>query len=165
MYSFFYFLLLINKVLLIVLIEWSIFYAGKDMHYCFWNLLIFILLFTWNFGSWLQYIGENMPVLLFFKTLILEKGGGKREKGWGAEKEKEKRRFCCSTHLCIHWSVLVCALTRDWTLNLGILGQCSNQLSYLVRASIIVEYLPFHILASCWGRRKFPPFSLSSSGW
>ena len=36
--------------------------------------------------------------------------------------------------LCVHWLILVCALTRDQTHNLGELGKCSNQLSYLARA-------------------------------
>ena len=35
-----------------------------------------------------------------------------------------------------HWLILVCALTRDWTCNLGASGQHSNQLSYLARAHI-----------------------------
>ena len=42
----------------------------------------------------------------------------------------------CSTYLCIHWLILVCALTRDQTHNLGVLGRCSNQLSHPVRASV-----------------------------
>ena len=53
---------------------------------------------------------------LFFKT---DFRGGEREK-----------------HRCIHWLILICSLTRDGTWNLGILGQCSNQLSYLARAWI-----------------------------
>ena len=35
----------------------------------------------------------------------------------------------CSTYLCIHWLLLVCSLIGDWTHNLGVSGQCSNQLS------------------------------------
>ena len=30
--------------------------------------------------------------------------------------------MCCSTYLCIHWLILVCALTGDQTHNLGVLG-------------------------------------------
>ena len=37
------------------------------------------------------------------------------------ERERE-REICCSTYLCIHWLIPVCALTRDQTLNLGVLG-------------------------------------------
>ena len=42
--------------------------------------------------------------------------------------------ICCSTYLCIHWLILVCALTGDPTCNLDIWGQHANQLSYLTRA-------------------------------
>ena len=38
-------------------------------------------------------------------------------------------------HFCIHWLVLVCALTGDQTHNLGISGRYSNQLSYPARAT------------------------------
>ena len=33
-------------------------------------------------------------------------------------------------HLCVHWLLLGCALTRDRTHNLGLSGCHSNQLSY-----------------------------------
>ncbi|KAF6109763.1 hypothetical protein HJG60_010966 [Phyllostomus discolor] len=49
------------------------------------------------------------------------------------QKERELS-ICCSPYLCIHWLILVCAFTRDRTCNLGVLGQCSNQLSYRDRA-------------------------------
>ena len=48
------------------------------------------------------------------------------------EKEREGERetlICCSTYLCTHWSIL----TGDRTHNLGVLGRCSNQLSYPAR--------------------------------
>ena len=40
-----------------------------------------------------------------------------RERKWKKEREKqrEKHQFCCSSYLCIHWLILGCALTRDWT--------------------------------------------------
>ena len=47
--------------------------------------------------------------------------------------EKETS-ICQSTYLRIHWLILVCALTRDQTCNLGVSGQHSNQLSYQARA-------------------------------
>lgn len=53
-----------------------------------------------------------------------------REEGWVKETS-----ICCSTHLCIHRLILVCALTGDWTHNVGVLGWCSNQLSYPARAA------------------------------
>ena len=43
----------------------------------------------------------------------------------------------CSTYLCIHWLIPTCALTRDWTCNLGMLGLHSHPLSYLARAGRI----------------------------
>ena len=52
---------------------------------------------------------------------------------WFWEREKETS-VCYSTYLCVHWLFGVCVLTRDWTCNFGISGQCSNQLSYPARA-------------------------------
>ena len=46
------------------------------------------------------------------------------------DREREKKTSLFH-FLCIHWLLLVCALTRDWTHNPGVLGQCSNQLNYL----------------------------------
>ena len=57
----------------------------------------------------------------------------------GREKEKETL-ICCSTYLLIHWLILVCVLTGDETRNLGPLGQCSDQLSYLARARVSFLY-------------------------
>ena len=52
---------------------------------------------------------------------------------WGGDTS-----ICCSTYLCIHWLILVCApTTKDQTHNLGISGQCSNQLSYKARARLV----------------------------
>ena len=58
----------------------------------------------------------------------------------GRERERERERqaerdICCSTYLCIHWFILVCALTLDLTRNFGVSG-CSNQLSHLDRAKL-----------------------------
>ena len=49
-------------------------------------------------------------------------------------------------HLCIHWLLLVCALTGDQTHNLGILGQHSNHLSYPSRAEISHFLKRFYLL-------------------
>ena len=48
-------------------------------------------------------------------------------------KRERERNICFSTYLCSPRFLLVCALTRDWTCNLGASGQHSNQLSYLAR--------------------------------
>ena len=53
------------------------------------------------------------------------------------ERERERDKFVVLLiYLCIAWLLLVCALTRDQTDNLGVLGWCSNQLSYPARAGI-----------------------------
>ena len=49
------------------------------------------------------------------------------------EREKETS-ICYSTYWCIHWLILVCALTGDWTHKLGVLGRCCNNLSCPARA-------------------------------
>ena len=48
--------------------------------------------------------------------------------------ERERNINLFSTYLCLHCLILVCALNGDRAHNLGVLGQCSNQLSYPVRA-------------------------------
>ena len=55
----------------------------------------------------------------------------------GRESVREKETLiCCSTYLCIHLLILARTLTRDQTHNLGTLGRCSNQLSYLTRVTL-----------------------------
>lgn len=39
-------------------------------------------------------------------------------------------------YLCIHWLLLVCALTRDGTHDPGVSGRCPNQVSCLARAAL-----------------------------
>ena len=56
--------------------------------------------------------------------MILEREEGERER---------KMSICYSTFLYIRGLFLVYAWTRDWTRNLGVLGQHSNQLSYPAR--------------------------------
>ena len=67
---------------------------------------------------------------------LLEKGKGRE-----GEREKERTLIYCSTYSCIHWLLLVCALTRDQTFNLGISEQCSNQLCYLASATVDIFIL------------------------
>lgn len=64
--------------------------------------------------------------------LILEKEEGSRE-----------RESCCSICLCIHWLILVCALTGDWTCKIGILGWCS--LARVNCLHLIFSWLPITI--------------------
>ena len=35
--------------------------------------------------------------------------------------------ICCSTYLCIHWMILVCALIGNWTHSCGVMGWCSRE--------------------------------------
>ena len=51
---------------------------------------------------------------------------GEREREKERERERERRLICCSTYLCIHWLIFICALTGDQTHNLGVLRQSSN---------------------------------------
>ena len=54
---------------------------------------------------------DSMNNIIF---LILERG-----RGLGGGERQRETLICCSTYFCIHWLILVCALTRDQTLNLG----------------------------------------------
>ena len=70
-------------------------------------------------------------LLSFF--FLRERGrgrGGGTNQGKGVGRERERDQFVVSLNLCIHQLILVCALTRDQTHNLGVSRQCSNQLSY-----------------------------------
>ena len=62
------------------------------------------------------------------------------------EGRDRKTSFCCFSYLCIHWLLLVCALTRVWTHSLGRWGQCSNQLRYPVRAPPHFSFFIFAII-------------------
>ena len=88
----------------------SLLQATTDVH----SIIIRFFLSQWFLNCFKNY------------WLILE-----REKGKG---ERKKYQFCCSCCSCIHWLILVCALTGDWTHNPGLSGQCSKQLSHPGRA-------------------------------
>ena len=68
-----------------------------------------------------------------FYLFILERRS-KRER-------KRETLICCSRYLRIHQSLLLCSLTRNQTQNLGVLGQCSKQLSYPTRASFLSSFI------------------------
>ena len=68
-----------------------------------------LLLATAKSSPQLKPLQQLCPIS-FFKIDFRERG-----------KEKETL-ICFSTYLCIHWLILVCALTGDQTHNLGILG-------------------------------------------
>ena len=69
--------------------------------------------------TYLYWKHSNLVHIIFFCILIFKE----REKEEGRERET---LICCSTYLCIHWLLLVCALTGDQTCNLGISGGCCN---------------------------------------
>ena len=53
------------------------------------------------------------------------------------EGQKERKTLiCCSTYWCIHWLILICALTGDRTCNLGISRRCSHPRSHPARARL-----------------------------
>lgn len=57
--------------------------------------------------------------------------------------------ICCSAYVCIHWLILVGALT-DGTCSLGTGGWYSNQLSYLTRAPFWTSGLLNSKIYSCY---------------
>ena len=74
----------------------------------------------------------------FFKILLIYSKLGK----------ERKTLICCSTYWCIHWFILVCALTGDRTHNLGIAGLHSNQLSNLDMAKL--SFIEMNLLGWHW---------------
>ena len=49
---------------------------------------------------------------------------------------------CCSTHLCIPWLLLVCALTGDWTHNLNV-SEHYNWVARPAQFSLFLHCQPF----------------------
>ena len=45
---------------------------------------------------------------------------------WFERETDRQTSICCSTYLCIHWLILVCALTGFRIHNFGISGWCSD---------------------------------------
>ena len=62
--------------------------------------------------------------------------------------DERETLICYSTYLCMHWLLLICALTRDQTCNFGTSGWCSNQLSYLARPVLSIFLSLLKILAT-----------------
>ena len=78
----------------------------------------------------------------------------KKEKRKKEIKKKKERSTYCFTYSCIHWLTIACALTGDWTHNLGVPGRRSNQLSYPAWAFLVSldtnGYLGGRQLFFCW---------------
>ena len=106
--------------------------------FCFCGISHNVYFFISDF-IYLMIVAKVLSMLFFFLVIIakvlsilffwwiLDRGGRWRER---------EMLICCSTYLYIHWLFLVRTLTRDQTHKLGIVGWCSNQLSYLARALI-----------------------------
>ena len=64
-------------------------------------------------------------------------------------RKRERETLICSTYLCIHGLLLLCALTGVQTCNLGVSERCFNQRSYLARAyHHLVSEISFSFLLS-----------------
>ena len=101
-----------------------------------WNTWTYVPLIT------IIFLRQLTDVLFFYFCFYLLICLIERER-----KEERETSICCSIYLRIHWLILVCALTRDQTHNLGVSGWCSNQLSYLARAN-------WHFLSMGFGIRQ-----------
>ena len=84
-------------------------------------------------------LGSGSPVskLPFITGFLIDF----RETGMEIEREKKKTSVCCSTYWCIHTLIFVCALTGDWTHNLGVSGGRSDKLRYPARAKLEMSNL------------------------
>ena len=91
------------------------------------------------------------PYLLILET---EEGWVEREREGEREGERERERETernrdrqtspyHSTRLCTHWLILICALSQDWTCNIGVSGRCTNRRSHLARAVQFLLHLKF----------------------
>ena len=76
---------------------------------------------------------------------------GERGRKRGRKRERETLLCCYTFYLCIHWLILVCALTRDQNRNHGMLGWCSNQLSWPARAYCLYFLPQFSSASLCLG--------------
>ena len=68
------------------------------------------------------------------------------------ERERERERnidFCCSSYLCIHWLVPMCALTRDWTTTLVYQDQTLTRCSCIFKCwepiTIMFRFCNIHV--------------------
>ena len=71
---------------------------------------------------------------------------GKEGKGVGGR----EGQICCSTYLCSHWLILICAPTGYWTINLGVSRWHSNQLRHLVGAPSVFLHTWCGLCLSGW---------------
>ena len=65
---------------------------------------------------------QSISKHFLFLELILER---ERERECVCMWEREPL-ICCSIYFCVHWLILVSAVTSDWTYNLCVFGWCRN---------------------------------------
>ena len=99
-------------------------------HWCFTSPLSLSLPLSLKINK----ISKKFTYLFFIDWFLEREDKGRREGKEGVKEIEREASSCCCIYLCIHWLLLVCALTGDWTCNIGVSGWYSNYLSYLARA-------------------------------
>lgn len=101
--------------------------------------------------------------VIFLKLFFIARGRV------GRQRERETR-ISCSTYLCIHWLILECALTGDWTRNISFWGWRSDPLNYPARTILCVSIsfslkiflrLTGRVTLSCLGEKSVSVLCLS----
>ena len=120
-------------------------------HTQFYNITMFPVLYLTSRGCFVT-TSLYLKIFLLIDLRERERKGGERAR---------ETLNCYCTYLYIHWVILLCAQTGDWTHNLGISEWCSNQLSYLARVVLRLwaptegqqtsEYM-LQLIARLWGQ-------------
>ena len=76
-------------------------------------------------------------------------------------KRERETSICCSTYLCIHWLLLICALPGDWTRNFGVSGMML-QLTELPGQSLEAVFNQMH---DSWCLPVWWPLTVPSWRW
>ena len=125
----------LNKSIYVLNVQlFSLFLSLSVPIWKIWNNLTFIMCCNGNENDSIWEAVSFHCFLRKFTYWFLRKRGRERERE--TEKERETS-ICCSTYLCIHLLIFVCALTRDQTHNLGVVEWLSDQLSYSTRVPSI----------------------------
>ena len=89
-------------------VMWLELHSMWPFHISFFHLVICIYVSSVPFPELVA------SFFFFFYVLILEE-----------RKRERETSVCCSTYWCIHWLLLICALTRDQAHNIGVSGRHS----------------------------------------
>lgn len=81
----------------------------------------------------------------FYGLVFLERREGR--------KRERETSTCCSTFSCLHWLILVGALTPDGTHDLGVSGQYSNLLSCLARVKVLFNLVLTYLYRDIAGQQ------------